>query len=301
MEVIKINDYNQSKITNNRLVCALGFFDTIHLGHQKVLRQTVNEAKKLNLKAAVVTVSKTVNKTGFNVLETKDRYDKLEALELDYIYELQMNENIRNSSAQDFIDFLKDIKCDEIVCGLDYRFGQNGSGDVKLLEENFNTSVIEFEQNNGQKISTTLIKECLNKGKIKHATSLLGYNYFIKGEVMHGRELGRTIGVPTANLIVETPSIGKGVYITRTKVDNKWYRSMTNIGVNPTMKSDGLTIETYIGDEFNDSIYGQIIEVQFWDKIRDEVKFNSVDELIARLNLDKQIMEEYIYENSTIS
>ncbi len=296
MKIINIQSLNELTLEGNRVV-ALGLFESMHRGHKKVIDHTVNLAIDNNLIATVVTVSKPVNKAGLPIFSIEHKLELMESLSVDEVIVIEMNDEVRESSSADFIGLLKNIGATKIVSGSDYRFGHKGAGDVNLLKNNFDTEVQDFELEDEQKVSTTLIKSYLSKGKIKHANSLLGYNYYIKGTVEQGKQLGRTIGVPTANVYPDISPLATGVYLTKTTVYDNHYRSITNIGYNPTTGDGRLSIETYIGDGFSSNIYGQEIKVEMIEKIRDEVKFGSLDELVARLKLDIKYMEETNYEN----
>lgn len=297
MKVIKIDNLKDLKLEGHRVV-ALGLFESMHLGHQKLICKAVEKAIELNFICAVVTVSMPVNKSGLPIFDIEHKLSCMEVYGVDEVIVVEMNDIVRMSLKEEFITFLKNINTILITSGSDYRFGYMGSGDVKLLKKYFDVDVESFELENDLKISTTRIKDYLSKGNIQHANKLLGYNYYIKGIVMKGKQLGRAIGVPTANIYPDISPLETGVYLTKTTVLNNHYRSITNIGYNPTTGDERLSIETFIGDGFNSDIYGQEITVEMIEKIRDEVKFDSLELLVARLKLDIKYMEESNYENS---
>lgn len=296
MKTIKINNLADLKLSGDRVV-ALGLFESMHRGHKQVIASCVSLASAKGTRATVVTVSKPVNKAGLPIFSIEHKLELMEELGVDEVIVIEMNEDVRSSSSEAFIELLKRIGTTAIVSGADYRFGHLGTGDVNLLKTYFDTHVQEFELENGEKVSTTLIKSYLSKGKIKHANTLLGYNYYIKGIVEQGKQLGRTIGVPTANVYPEISPLATGVYLTKTTILGNHYRSITNIGYNPTAGDNRLSIETYIGNGFDSNIYGREIKVEMIEKIREEVKFGSIEELVAQLNVDIKYMEETNYEN----
>ncbi len=296
MKIIKIKTISDLILKEGRVV-ALGLFETMHRGHKKLIEKAYSLANENNYLTTVVTVSQSVNKKGFSTFNLDHRIEKINELNVDELIIIEMNEIVQKSSADEFVSLLKRINTKLIVTGSDYRFGYLGMGDVKLLQNNFNVNVVEFELKDGQKISTTTIKNELKHGKITHVNNLLGYNYYIKGKVDYGKQLGRTIGVPTTNIYPKISPLETGVYLTKTLVAGTWYRSITNIGYNPTIGNNDLSIETYIGDGFNEDIYGYEIKVEMLEKIRDEVKFETLDELVNRLKLDIKYMEEHSYEN----
>lgn len=297
MKVTKINNLGDLK-TNDKRAVALGLFESVHKGHVALIEKCEQKAREHNLISTVVTVSSPVNKAQNPIFGIDHRIEKIENLAIDEMIILEMNDNIRLSSPDDFITFLKNISTEIVIVGADYRFGYRGSGDLSLLKEHFTLETQEYTLEGNDKVSTSAIKNSLCDGNIKHANSLLGYNYYIQGIVKKGKQLGRTIGVPTANIYPEIAPLATGVYLTKTFVGNNHYRSITNIGYNPTIGNNPLSVETYIGDEFNSEIYGQEIKVEMIEKIRDEVKFNSIEELKERLKLDIKYMEEYKNENS---
>lgn len=295
MKITKIDSY--TNIDSQGRVVALGFFETMHRGHVELLSKAVNISKEKNLIPTVVTVSKAINKGGLPLFDEHHRFNRMEELGIEEVIVLEMNDAIRTSSPDDFISFLNSINCQQVVCGNDYRFGSMGIGNVNMLKNNFATNVVDFVLENEEKVSTSSIKLALANGNIKHANCLLGYNYYITGEVMKGKQLGRTIGVPTANLYPNISPLATGVYLSKTVVAGNLYRSITNIGYNPTVGDNRLSIETYIGNDFKQDIYGECIKVELIEKIRDEKKFASFDELTMQLKQDKKYMEEADYEN----
>ncbi len=297
MKIIKLNKLTNYKNEDNRVV-ALGLFETMHKGHKLIIERAITLAQTNNIKSTIVTVSNSVNKKGLPTFDINHRIAMIKKLGADELIIIDMNETVQNSSSSLFIELLQAINTKVIVSGSDYRFGHLGSGDVELLKQNFTVDVVSFVLEDGEKVSTTKIKSYLASGKIKHANNLLGYNYYIKGTVELGKQLGRQLGVPTANVYPKISPLATGVYLTKTTVMNNHYRSITNIGYNPTTGDDRLSIETYIGEGFDFDIYGHEIKVEMIEKIRDEVKFDSLDELVARLKLDIKYMEEASYENS---
>lgn len=187
------------------------------------------------------------------------------------------------------------------VAGHDYRFGYKGEGDIPLLKEfgkkyGFKVVVIPPITCDGEIISSTSIRQSIISGNLETAYKLLGRNYSIIAEVVNGRRVGNTIGFPTANIHPEKFLVlpHNGVYITKTLLNGKLYNSMTNVGYNPTFEDvKQITVETHIMD-FNQDIYGKKIEVFFLKKIRDEKKFNNVEELVNQITKDMKIARDYL-------
>lgn len=260
--------------------CTIGNFDGLHLGHQKL----IEDAKVNSFKSLVITFDD-IFKDKIITLENKIK--KIEEFEIDYLIILKF-EDFKDMFHNEFVKMLKKINVKRISIGKDFRFGFKKEGDYIDLQNKFETYLIDEVEVNNEKVSSTLIRSKLKEGKIKEANELLGYNFFLTGEVKNGNELGRTIGFPTANLEVDT-LLNNGVYKTQTTVDDVLYNSITNIGYNPTFNEQKqLRIETNILD-FNEDIYGKEIKVEFIDKIREEIRFQSKEHLQQQLNEDKSV------------
>ncbi len=296
MKIIEI-DCLANVARGEKLLVATGLFETMHIGHQFLINKAIKLAADNDLKPAIVTVSSAINKKGTSVFPNSHRFKMMQQLGIEVVYVISMNEQTIASSPEQFITFLKEIGVEYIVCGQDYRFANKGKGTVAQLAENFQITIVDFITYFDDKVSTTRIKQLLKQGNIAHTNKLLGYNYYIEGEVTLGKQLGRTIGVPTANVYPSVSPLARGVYLSKTKITGKWYKSITNVGYNPTVGDNRLSIETYIGDGFDSDVYGQQIHVEMIAKIRDEKKFDSLDDLVHRLQQDIKYMEETDYEN----
>ena len=273
---------------------AIGFFDGLHLGH-KLLIDKVKESK---YKKAVLTFSsdllsdvKTKDKA---LLLTQDEKDQmLDSLGIDIEYILPFDKKTMSTSKEDFLSFLQRLNVKEIVVGDDFTFARNAVGkanDLLLLEEEgIKVSIVSLMRENGEKISSTLIRKLLSEKQIEEANNRLGYQFFYQGEVIHGFHNGSTISFPTANMLFETGKLRlpSGVYKTETVIDGKTYKSMTNIGNHPTIDElNRDVIETNIINEDFD-LYGKTIKVNFISFIREQKRFNSLEELKAQLLIDK--------------
>lgn len=283
---------NNTKLDDN-ISLAIGFFDGLHLGH-KVL---IDELKNYNSKKAIITFKSdfksTLKKEELNLLlldEEKDRM--LTTLGIDYEYIFESNEEILKTSKEDFLKYLDNQKIKNIVVGEDFTFGKFALGKAgDLLSLNSNIIIKPLLEINKTKISTTYIKSLLLNNKIDKVNQLLGYDFSISGVVIHGLKNGRKINYPTANINypLNKFKLNSGVYKTITIVNNREYQSMTNIGTHPTIASlNEDIIESHIFD-FNKDIYGKEITIIFKQFIREQKKFNSLDELKNQLNIDKNI------------
>ena len=183
------------------------------------------------------------------------------------------------------------------IVGFNYRFGYKNKGNIELLKKlsykyNFELRVMDAYKENGEVVSSTRIRELIKLGEIKMANELLTREFILTGEIVHGKKLGRKIGFPTANLEIEKdlvlPKIG--VYYTNVEVEGKIYKGITSVGNNPTVNGDTTTVETYILN-FSKDIYGKKIKLYFIEKIREQHKFASLDELKKQLERDKMYAE----------
>lgn len=294
LDMIKkyISIKNNTKLDDN-ISLAIGFFDGLHLGH-KVL---IDELKNYNSKKAIITFKSdfksTLKKEELNLLlldEEKDRM--LTTLGIDYEYIFESNEEILKTSKEDFLKYLDNQNIKNIVVGEDFTFGKFALGKAgDLLSLNSNIIIKPLLEINKTKISTTYIKSLLLNNEIDKANQLLGYDFSISGVVIHGLKNGRKINYPTANINypLNKFKLNSGVYKTITIVNNREYQGMTNIGTHPTIASlNEDIIESHIFD-FNEDIYGKEITIIFKQFIREQKKFNSLDELKNQLNIDKNI------------
>lgn len=283
---------NNTKLDDN-ISLAIGFFDGLHLGHTVL----IDELKNYDSKKAIITFKSdfkaTLKKEELNLLLLDEEKDKMLCkLGIDYEYIFESNEEILNTSKEDFLKYLDNQNVKNIIVGEDFTFGKFALGKATdLLTLKSNVIIKPLLEINRTKISTTQIKSLLLKNDIDKANQLLGYNFSISGIVIHGLKNGRKINYPTANINypINKFKLNSGVYKTITIVNNKEYPSMTNIGTHPTISSlNEDIIESHIFD-FNEEIYGKEISIIFKQFIRKQKKFDSLDELKSQLNLDKKI------------
>lgn len=305
MEIFYISDISEIKEENKKRVAALGFFDGIHKAHQKIIGSAVDATGK-GFKSAVITLDKSpkeyFRKTSEESLTPINKKNELLMnLGVDEVYYLEFNEKLQNLSAKEFINnILKKLNVEMVFCGFDYRFGFKGLGTPDLIKESgIEVMVQEKQKIDEEKISTTVLKEFVRKGEFSKYKEYTGRFYSISGLVVKGRQLGRTINFPTANLELDGKYLlpeTNGVYVTKIKVNNKIYKSVTNIGYNPTVSDEKNRkfIETHILD-FDEDIYGEKIEIYFYEFLRKEQKFESFDHLKEQLKLDKKTCEEKDY------
>jgi riboflavin kinase/FMN adenylyltransferase len=289
------------KITN--AIVTQGTFDGVHIAHQVILKQLKEIAQVKGGETVLITFDphpRTVlfpEDHGLQLLNTPE--EKIALLEKEGIDHLVILPFTKEFSRLSSLDFIKDILLDAIgtkylVIGYNHRFGKNREGSFEHLKDYAPTYGFEILEISAQDldevaVSSSKIRNALQHGDVALASRFLGHPYAIDAKVVEGKQLGRTIGYPTANLFIEHPLKlipQDGVYAVWILVQNKKYGGMLNIGNNPTVALKGRSIEVNIFN-FSETIYNQNISVQFVDKIREEEKFNSLQELKTRLELDK--------------
>jgi len=286
-------------------VVTVGTFDGVHQGHRALMETVVNKAKARDARSVVVTFDphprEIINpgKEGIKLLTTlKERAEILEDLGIDILLVIPFDRDFSLLTSEEFVrDVIYDkVGVSEFVIGYDHHFGRDRKGTIETIEKlgkelNFEAYVVSKQEMGKVTISSTVIRNTLAKeGNVKQAAEYLNRRYLLNGIVIHGDERGRTIGYPTANLKPEHENkvIPKnGVYAVKVRVGDEWFGGMMNIGIRPTFGELTRTIEVNIF-EFNREIYGDTIQVRFVDRIRDEVKFDGIEELKAQLDADKQ-------------
>ena len=281
---------------NNHLALALGYFDGVHLGHKRVIKSAVDYAQNNGKKSAVITFKDHPCCYFYGVcpkyiLSRSQREEEIAKLGVDFLYELDFDETLAGLSAEEYLKdtLIKYFSPVAISTGFNHHFGVKKSGDAEFLRQNqtkygYKYFEISPEKVNDKIISSTAIRTYLQQGKIEKANQMLGSNFSIKGEVVEGQKLGRTLGFRTANLLYpkEIIDIPFGVY----KVMTTYGKGITNFGIRPTVSSTKKAVlETHILD-FDKDIYNKTIRVEFLRMLRKEQKFNSVDELKKQIQSD---------------
>lgn len=298
-----MNAYNFFDKHDGDVVVILGFFDCLHLGHIALVKKGAAVAEKLNAVPVVFTYSNDMNavlgdKSG-QVLTCGERLKKLEKLGINAVITCNFDENYALMSGDEFLNILfSDFSLKGIVCGYDYSFGNGAKSKVEDLRAFADKrGVPVFVESpvvyGGERVSTTLIKKYLSQKEIKKANVLLSTPYFLTGKVVKGKQNGRKIGFPTANVALPSDKfrIGYGVYKTRVMAESKVYKAITNFGAQPTFSSDEVVVECHLKD-FDGDLYGKEITVIFDDYIRDIVKFYDIDELKKQLTKDMEALND---------
>ena len=296
----------------NKSVVTIGKFDGLHKGHKVLIEKTVQYAKKNNMKSVVFTFSN--HPANFiecekvrKIITNKDKITTMKNLGVDIVINLPFDEYMTKISAIDFVEniLVKKLNAKKIYVGHDFTFARNKEGDAILLkalggEYDFDVEIVKPIKINNIRVSSTYIRNLLAQGKVENVKEYLGHNYIVEGKVIGGKQLGRTIGFPTANLKFKENLIlpRPGIYATKVYIKDKVYMGATNIGFNPTVRVEKLSIETHIL-EFSQDIYGETIKIEFLERLRDEKKFDSLDGLKEQLKKDtKKIYEKYICKSN---
>ncbi len=290
-------------------VLTIGAFDGLHLGHQAVLRHVCDKAGQSGLPATVVTLEP-LPREYFAPLDApprlmsfREKFEALRTLGIDRLLLVRFDDTMRNTEATEFIEavFVNGLAARHIVVGDDLRFGRDGGGDFDLLnglgrKHGFDVEDTATLNLHAERVSSTRIRQLLSNGDFDAAEDLLGRPYSIVGKVVYGRQLGRTLGAPTANLELHRLRTAlAGVYAVRVRKtgSSQWMPAVANVGTRPTVNdSIKAILEVHILD-FDEQIYGQRIEVQFHQKLRDEQKFASVEVLRENIHRDIDTARHY--------
>ena len=302
MQIIK-NFTNFPSFPKNTSV-AIGNFDGVHLGHQKILRVLTDEAKKKGLLPVVLTFSphpiKVVGKGQIHMLQSLDQWIReIGHFPIHTVLILNFDRELANRTAQDFLEniVLKLLRAQEIIVGENFCFGRNREGCTDTLKKlapklSFDVRSIPPVSVNGIVVSSSNIRKLLWEGEIEKAATFLGRFYEIEGEVIKGKSRGQTLGFPTANIQTLNEITPGGVFLSEVFLEGKYYPSLTNIGTCPTFHQKDRDIETYIL-HFDADIYGKTIRIRFLKKVREEINFDSPEALTHQIQKDIQIAEAF--------
>jgi riboflavin kinase/FMN adenylyltransferase len=307
MEIINLKiDENIERIDDG-VVVALGFFDGIHLAHMELINKVLEVGRKESLKTGLVTfhphpafiLNKSDITTFLTPLEVKS--DLLAQIDLDYLFIVHFDQKTAMLDHKSFVEtYLLPLNVHTVVAGYDNRYGYGGKGTIETISADSNGMIkpikIEEKSYKGQKIGSTLIRRLLENGDVSEVRELLGRCYSVDGFVTHGRGRGKTIGLPTANIAPKYPyKIPKsGVYVVKVHHESSELFGICNIGHNPTFNyNTNMTIEVNILD-FAEEIYGDYLRIEFMERVRDEVRFAGIDELLEQITKDKKFARKII-------
>lgn len=284
----------------------LGKFDGLHRGHQKLIQKICEKKEKFHVKTIVFAfdMNPFFRQKGLvrkGITTNEERKERLSQV-VDVLVECPFDERISTMTAEDFIEkiLVQTFHAKYIVVGTDFRFGFEKKGDVAMLaayaEKNgYELTVVSKEMFGNREISSTYIREELEKGHLENVNQMLGYPYTISGMVEHGKQLGRTLGFPTLNVHPSDEKMlpPKGVYMTNTFVDGQIYHGLSNVGFKPTVADEHrMLIESFLFD-YNGNAYGKEVRTQLLHYKRPEQKFDSVDELKAQIDTDIDYARDY--------
>jgi riboflavin kinase/FMN adenylyltransferase len=286
---------------------SIGSFDGVHLGHQAVLTELIQQAKSNGLFSVAMTFEPQPREY-FNELRAparlmrlREKVEVLSSLGIDQIVCLKFNKALRALSAQDFIIrvLVEGLRVRHLIVGDDFRFGCDRSGDFSMLNEygkanGFSVKNTDTFESDGERISSTLVRRTISEGDFPRAAELLGRPFEIKGRVMHGKKLGRKLGFPTANININRLRAPlSGVYAVLVKTESEIFEGAANIGIRPTIGDlERPLLEVHIFN-FDRDIYGSFLSVEFLHKIRDEFKFSDLGRLATRIQKDMDQIQKW--------
>lgn len=288
----------------DKIILALGFFDGVHLGHQALLRACVDLAAKLDVKTAAITFenhpqSLFSNQTPPLLTTLADRKQLLQRYGMAQIYALPVTREVMSTDWRDFLDTRMAEGAVGFVCGDDFRFGNRGEGNGEKLqqycdEKGIPCVIIPEQTMDDTRVSSTYIRSQIEAGDMATAVRFLGHPHYLTGEVVSGRHIGRSIGVPTANLLIpEGIAVPKfGVYACRVAIDGVEYCAVANVGTRPTVGGHRITVEPWILD-FEGNLYGKTLTLEFHRFLRPERKFDSLDNLRGQIRKDAAETKEF--------
>ena len=289
---------------NERQIYALGFFDGVHLGHQALLKACTDLAAQQNCSAAAITFdahpqSLFTTQVPTLISTIEDRSALLRAYGIEQIHCFPVTKEVMSTSWEDFLTTLLQQGAAGFVCGHDFRFGRKGEGDAAKLRtfcaaHHLPCVIVPEQTLKGQRISSTLIRGLIEQGDMESATKFLGHPHLLTGCVIHGQKLGRTLGIPTANLVIPAGIVVPkfGVYACRAVIDGRIFPAVANVGTRPTVSGSGVTVEPWILD-FDGDLYGKEITVEFYRFLRQETKFPDLPSLQRQIHADADETRRY--------
>ena len=290
--MLEIVNYNKDEYDFPALV-VLGCFDAIHIGHAELLKKAKLQAKINGLDLGVMMFSE--GKGGRQVFTFDERLKFLEGYNTKFVLKIDYTEDFKSTAALDFLHNVEEhVNVKAYMSGKDFRFGAGAKGKSSTLK-----NYAEDEENgvwympvkdiavDGEKVSTTLIKQCIGNGEIQRANALLGREYFVSGEVCEGHGRGRSLGFPTANIVYPADKVlvKSGVYGVEAEIDGTVYKGVANCGPRPTFGEEAVVLEVYF-ENLSEDLYGRTITVRFLNYIRGIKKFESAEELSAQISRD---------------
>ncbi|WP_323754712.1 bifunctional riboflavin kinase/FAD synthetase [Marinobacter sp.] len=291
-------------------VATIGNFDGVHLGHKTIIEQVRQKALELGVPSVVMFFEPQPreffqgSEAPPRLMPFRQKFEALLAEGIDIVLCIRFDNTFRSFSAMDFIEnvLIHGLAVRHLVVGDDFRFGCDRAGDFRLLEqvgrehgftvENTRTVTVD-----GERVSSTRVRKVLNVNGLEEAERLLGHSYRIHGRVVYGRQLGRQLGAPTANILLNRMPALRGVYVVRARLETgEWQDGIANIGLRPTVDGKRPALEVHLFN-FAGTLYGQHMSVVFRHGLRDEVKFDSVDELRQQIARDFEQARAWLADN----
>lgn len=298
------------RFEKEKLVVTIGNFDGLHLGHKKIILKMKDVALSSNSKTMVIftephakeffSFNKDITEQPTRISPWRDKFKRLEDESVDYAFFLKFNISLQTMVPEVFIkEVLDSLNISHLLIGDDFRFGQDRKGDYTLLQKWSDSKGIKLSKLptfsiEKRRVSSSWIRETLSKGDFEMTKDLLGRPYSFEGKVVPGNRLGRTIGFPTANIWLPKNNLPiKGVFSVKIRLDMSELNGIANIGIRPTVGGTSPVLEVNIFD-FKEDIYGKRLKVQFVKKIRDEKKFDSLEELKTQIVKDVKTAQEQL-------
>jgi riboflavin kinase/FMN adenylyltransferase len=304
MQIIRDNPGRQLLQSS---VVTIGNFDGLHLGHQTLIRccESLADGQR---PIAVVSFEPLPlvwfkpESAPARLMSVRQKLEYLKNEGIDLVWLMRFNRALADMSAEDFVSevLVKTLAARDVVVGEDFHYGKGRKGDMDSLRRagkklGFDLSTISMVDVDGLRASSTSIRSCLAAGDLVQAKHLLGRSFRMAGRVIRGRQLGRKLGYPTANMrLAATPSPLKGVFAIRARWgDSGWRDGVANLGTRPAVGGEGFLVEAHLFD-FNDSLYGRRLEIEFIKKLRDEAHFENIDDLVVQIREDERQARHYL-------
>lgn len=292
-----IQGVNNFPSLSKNTIIALGNFDGVHIGHQKILNFLVEKAEEKEMLSLVLTFSphpeNVLGRRTLQMIQTlEQRLCEVEKFRIQMALVLSFDKQLADLSSHNFVKsiLVDKLKVKEIIVGQNFRFGKNREGSFSTLSSlaskyHYSVHSVHSVSRGDQIVSSSLIRALLLEGKMKKAKALLGRAYEIEGTVVKGKSRGKNIGFPTANMVTDNEITPLGVYLTLVEIGSKTYKALTNIGSCPTFIQKETQIESHIVN-FHGDLYGKKMSVRFLEKIRDEIKFKTPQDLTRQIRKD---------------
>ena len=302
----------KERFSDEQLVVTIGNFDGLHKGHKKIIQEMKNISKNSSAKTMVIftephakeffSMDKDIMEQPARISPWRDKFKKLENENIDFAFFLKFNKSLQTMSPEIFIEkVLGPLNISNLMIGDDFRFGQDRKGDFVMLKDwsksqGISLSKLPTFSIDNRRVSSTWIRETLSLSDFLTTKKLLGRPYSFEGKVVHGNRLGRSIGFPTANIWLPKNNLPiKGVFSVKISIDVSEFEGIANIGIRPTVGGTSPVLEVNIFD-FKKEIYGKRIKVEFVKKIRDEKKFDSLDDLKKQIAKDVNTAKEQLLD-----